>query len=210
MNEQLNNQRLTTLEAALYSAGRPVSVENLKIVVRTKSDKVIHKLIDSLVIRYEARKSALEVTILPENRAVMRLKQKYEIDVKKFTTKPLLTIGPLKTLSYIAYHQPVMQSQVVEDRGSHVYAHLKQMEEMGLIIRERLNPRGNVIETTAYFADYFGFGQDPEKSKIQLHQMFNEIKIHKLDNGEEENTPPELLEQAFTEGPLADSRDRLT
>jgi hypothetical protein len=29
------------LEAALYAAGRPVDMESMKVVVRTKSDKVI-------------------------------------------------------------------------------------------------------------------------------------------------------------------------
>jgi segregation and condensation protein B len=94
------------LEAALYAAGRPVDMESMKVVVRTKSDKVIARLIRELSLRYEARRSALEVKVLPGNRAVMRLKQRYDQSVKRFTTRPLLTSGPLRTLSYVAYHQP--------------------------------------------------------------------------------------------------------
>lgn len=203
-------QRLATLEAALYSAGRPLDIDSLKLVVRTKSDKVILRLIRELSLRYEARRSALEIKVLPEDRAVMRLKQIYDVTVKRFTTRPLLTIGPLKTLSYIAYHQPVQQSQVIEDRGNHVYAHLKQIEEMGLITRERNNRKGTTVETTSYFSDYFGFGQDPQKSKIQLRQMFNQLNIHKLDNGEDKSAASEVLDMAFKDGPLADSGDRLT
>ncbi len=209
MSDPRNMQRLAMLEAALYSAGRPLDMGSLKLVARTKSDKVILRLVRELSIRYEARRSALEVKILPGSRAVMRLKQSYDMTVKKFTTRPLLTIGPLKTLSYIAYHQPVMQSQVIEDRGNHVYAHLRLMEEMGLIMRERLNGRSSIIETTAYFSDYFGFGHDPQKSKIQLRQIFSQMQIHKLDNGDEKDTASEVLDMAFAGGPLADSGDRL-
>lgn len=207
MNNSRNIERLAMLEAALYSAGRPVDIESLKFVVGTKSNNVIQKLIGELAFRYEARYSALEIKILSKKRAVMRLKDVFEITVKRFTNRPLLTSGPLKTLSYIAYHQPVEQVKVVADRGTHVYSHLKMMEEMGLIVRERLNGRGYIIETTPYFADYFGFGHDPMKSRLQLRQMFSTMKIHKLDNGDEGVGVKEILSSAFADGPLADSFD---
>ncbi|MBL7168046.1 SMC-Scp complex subunit ScpB [Candidatus Bathyarchaeota archaeon] len=200
-------ERLSMLEAALYSAGRPVGMENLKAVVRTKSDKVMLSMIRELDVRYKSRRSALEVKALPGNRAVMRLKPEFDATVKRFTNRPLLTSGPLRTLSYIAYHQPVEQVKVVEDRGSHIYSHLRRMEEMGLITRERINGRGYVIETTAYFSEYFGFGHDPMKSKIQLRQMFDELKIDKLDNGNIEETTSDVLADAFSDSPLSDSLD---
>lgn len=199
--------RLAKLEAALYVAGHPIDMDSLKLAVGTKSDKVIRKLLGELSLRYEARKSALEVKALPGERAVMRLKEEFDRKVKRFTNRPLLTTGPLKTLSYVAYHQPVEQVKVVADRGSHVYSHLRMMEEMGLIIRERLNGRGYIIETTSYFADYFGFGQDPLKTRIQLRQMFSTLKIPKLDNGEDVGDSTGILDSAFADGPLADSLD---
>lgn len=207
MNSPRDMERLAMLEAALYSAGRPVDLESLKLAVGTKSDKVILRLIDELALRYEFRRSALEVKALPGKRAVMRLKEVFERTVKRFTNKPLLTRGPLKTLSYIAYHQPVEQIKVVADRGTHVYSHLKMMEEMGLITRERLDGRSYIIETTLYFADYFGFGLDPLKSKLQLRQMFSTMKIHKLENGDEGSVATGMLESPFADGPLVDSLD---
>lgn len=200
-------ERLALLEAALYAAGRPVDIENLKTVIRTRSNKVITRLIEKLARRYEVRGSALEVKAIPEKRAVMRLKPDYSTMVKRFTNRPLLTIGPLRTLSYIAYHQPVEQVKVVTDRGSHVYNHLKLMEEMGLISRERINGRGYVVETTAYFSEYFGFGQDPLKTKLQLRQIFSTLKIHKLNNGNGKGYPPELMNAHLADGALADSEE---
>jgi len=176
-------KRLAVIEAALYAAGRPVTMADLQRVVRTRSEKVVHNLVRKLARRYEARGSALEIKELPGNRVILQLKSEFTKMVKRFNKRPLLTRGPLKTLSYVAYHQPVDQTKVVEDRGSHVYSHLKLMEEMGLITREKAEGRWFIIKTTPYFSDYFGFSHDPLKSRLQLRQMFNMMKITKLDNG---------------------------
>ena len=194
MNKELRQaKRLAMLEATLYAAGRPVDIESLKPVLRTKSDKVVLRLVGELAGRYAARGSALEVKELPGNRVILQLKTKFGKMVRRFTKRPLMTRGPLKTLSYIAYNQPVEQMKVVADRGSHVYAHLRLMEEMGLIIRNRPEGRGVVVNTTPYFADYFGFSHDPMKTKLQLTRIFNTMKITKLDNGDDK------LEDLMTE-----------
>lgn len=205
MNSKIS-EKMAMLEAALYSAGRPVDLQNLKKVIRTTSDKTISNLLRDLAIKYEARRSALEVRLLPGDRAVMRLRDRYDATVKRFTNRPLLSSGPLKTLSYVAYHQPVEQTKVVSDRGSHVYSHLKKMEELGLINRSRYN-NSFMIETTPYFSEYFGFGHDPMKSKIQLREIFNDLQIKRIDNGDKEDASSELLRDAFSDGPLGNSLD---
>jgi segregation and condensation protein B len=85
--------------------------------------------------------------------------------------KPLVSLGPLKTLSYIAYRQPVPQAQVIDMRGHHAYTHLQQLEEQGLIHRERAG-RTRVIRTTEFFADYFGLSHDLRIMKQQLKSIF--------------------------------------
>lgn len=191
-----SNEKIAMLEAALYAAGRPITVTDLMIVIKTKSEKVIKSLLHDLAVKYEVRKSALEVRLLPGDLAVMRLKEQYDETVKQFTNRPLLSSGPLKTLSYIAYHQPVEQTQIITDRGSHVYSHLKKIEEMGLITREKGNG-SCMVETTPYFSEYFGFGHDPMKSKIQLRKIFSELKIKKLENGNNEGTSTSILKNVF-------------
>lgn len=197
--------RLTTLEATLYVAGRPLDISRLMQVIGTKSERIAFKLIDELSARVSERGGALEVKRLPDRRAVLQLKQEYNDMVKQLTNRPLLTIGPLKTLSYIAYHQPVEQSQVLIDRGAHVYPQLRLIEDLGLITRDRVEDRNVIIRTTSFFADYFGFSQNPAKSKLELQQIFSTLKIHQLDNGIE----PRL--DQFSKGAeiLTDSRDGL-
>lgn len=196
------------LEAALYAAGRPVEMESLKRLVRTRSEKVVLKLVRELARRYEARGSALEIKELPGNRIHMHLRTEFSGMVRRFTKRPLLTRGPLKTLSYIAYYQPVEQMKVVADRGSHVYAHLRAIEERGLITRERAEGRGLIVKTTPYFADYFGFSHNPLKSKLQLRRVFSRLKLTKLDNGNGDGGDSQILTQAVAEA-LADAGDGL-
>lgn len=186
-SEKRQTKRLATLEAALYTAGRPVNIDGLKCVVRTRSDKVIRKLVKALAKRYDERGSSLEIKELPGDRIVLRLRTEFAKMMRRFAKRPLLSLGPLKTLSYIAYYQPIEQKKVAEERGSHVYAHLKMMEQMGLIIRER-NPSVRVmVKTTSYFSDYFGFSHDPIKSRLQLRRMFSSLKIDKIDNNDVNN-----------------------
>ena len=203
-------RRICSLEAALYSAGRPIYINDLKSVVGTKSEKVIRKLVESLSERYSTRGGALEVVLHGDGRAAMQLSEEYDDMVKQFSNKPLLTVGPLKTLSYVAFHQPVDQRQVVADRGGHVYGHLRMMESMGLIHRERTEERSYTVTTTPYFGDYFGFSHNPAKSKLQLKQIFRELKITKLENGDVEDVGDLFGELEDMEEELADPGDRLT
>lgn len=178
------DKRLCNLEAALYSAGRPLSLEDLKKVANTRSDNVVSRLIRRLTKRYEKKYGALEIKHVDNERVSLQLKPEFEEMVKHFNNKPLLSTGPLKTLSYIAFHQPVDQKQVIEVRGTHVYSQLRTMENMGLINRDRKEDRSYSITTTPFFSDYFGFSHNPAYTKLQLKQIFKQLKITKLENGE--------------------------
>jgi segregation and condensation protein B len=79
----------------------------------------------------------------------------------------------LKTLSYIAYRQPISQKRVIDVRGQHAYGHIKLLKEMGLIAAER-NGRSMSLRTTDYFADYFGLTQDTATMKKELKRIFGE------------------------------------
>jgi segregation and condensation protein B len=212
--EQLMEHRLHDLEAALYSAGRPLTIDEIKPVLRTRSDNVSKKVISNLRKRYTKRDRALEVVRFKDGRVAMQLKQEYDDFVKQFNNKPLLKLGPLKTLSYVAFHQPVDQRQVIADRGSHVYSHLRMMENMGLIHRERTEDRSYTITTTSFYSDYFGFSHNPERSKLQLKQIFRELKITKMENGAIENLFDGVIDgldelDELEEGSLADTGNRL-
>src|SRR4030067_963864 len=104
-----NRHSLAMLEAALYVAGRPLDLNELCSVLGTRSKKKAKKFATVLKQEYLARNTALEIPELKDQRFVLQLKADFTPLVKKILNRPLLSSGPLKTLSYIAYRQPVSQ-----------------------------------------------------------------------------------------------------
>lgn len=160
-------------EAALYVAGRPLDLNDLCSVLKTRSKKRARRTVDRLIEEYKARNTALEVLELKDERFVLQLKADFTPHVKKFVNRPLLSIGPLKTLSYIAYRQPVSQKRVIDVRGRHAYGHIKALKDMGLVGSER-SGRSMILRTTEYFADYFGLSLDTAAMKKELKHVFEE------------------------------------
>ena len=168
-----NRHSLAMLEAALYVAGRPLDLNELCSVLGTRSKKKAKKFATVLKQEYSARNTALEILELKDERYVLQLKADFTPLVKKFVNRPLLSSGPLKTLSYIAYRQPVSQKRVVDVRGQHAYGHIKLLKDMGLIAAER-SGRSLALRTTDYFADYFGLLHDPSLMKKELKRIFGD------------------------------------
>jgi len=165
---------LALLEAALYVAGRPLDLNELCSVLKTRSKNKARKLAKMLMKEYVSRNTALEILELKDERYVLQLKAEFTPYVKKLVTRPLLSMGPLKTLSYIAYRQPISQKRVVEVRGHHVYGHIRLLKEMGLVVAER-SGRSTVLRTTEYFADYFGLSHDVATMKKELKHVFEDF-----------------------------------
>ena len=176
---------LVLVEAALYVAGHPLDINELCSVLKTRSKARARKVVEKLIQDYLNRDTALEILELKDERFVMQLKSDFTPHVKKFVNRPLLSVGPLKTLSYIAYRQPVAQKRVVDVRGHHAYGHIKELKDMGLIAGER-NGRSMVLRTTEYFADYFGLSQDTSSMKRELKRVFEnfpKVEDPRIENG---------------------------
>jgi segregation and condensation protein B len=164
---------LGLVEAALYVAGRPLDLNELGSILKTRSKNRTKKLAKTLMQEYLRRNMALEILELKDEKYVLQLKVDYTPHVKRLVNRPLLSTGPLKTLSYIAYRQPVSQKRVIDVRGHHAYGHVKMLKEMGLIASER-SGRSWALRTTEYFADYFALSHDTSAMKRELKQFFEE------------------------------------
>lgn len=175
---------LTLLEAALYVAGRPLDLNELCSVIKSRSKNRARKLAKTLMNQYADRTCALEILELKDERYVLQLKAEFTPLVRKLVNRPLLSTGPLKTLSYIAYRQPISQKRVVDVRGHHAYGHIKLLKEMNLVSSER-SGRSMVLRTSEYFADYFGLSQDVTAMKRELKNVFGDFpKQEKSENQE--------------------------
>jgi segregation and condensation protein B len=142
-------------------------------VIGSRSKKKAQRYADTLIKEYATRNTSLEILALRDERYVLQVKPEFTPLIKKLVNRPLLSSGPLKTLSYIAYRQPVSQKRVIDVRGQHAYGHVKMLKEMGLIVAER-SGRSMSLKTTDYFADYFGLTHDASMMKRELKRIFGE------------------------------------
>ena len=180
--------KVALIEAALYVTGKPLDLKTLGSVVEFRSEDKIKELARYLKAKYGSDGSALEVLELSDGRFVMQLKPQYVRHVKRLATRQLLTPGPMKTLSFIAYRQPVTQSYLAKVRGNLSYSHVRQLREIGLISEERLG-RTKVLRTTPNFADYFNLSHEPQAQKKQLERLFDIIKMQRGPKKEQPSNP---------------------
>lgn len=206
MNKKIvskTDKEVAKLEAILYASGRPVEIEKLKSALKTSSRRKVINLVRELAKIYDARGGALTVEELPEEMVALRVRDEYSDVAKAFASRPLLKPGPLKTLSYIAYYEPVELKEVVSRLGGRVQSHLRTLEEMALITREE-SDRGVLLRTTRYFTDYFRSGAEKGDPKQQLRKLFEGLRIPKLENGD--SPQPSVEEEAYNVlGPLPEA-----
>ena len=172
------------IEAALYSAGRPLRIEDIIRASGTESKIKTLELLNEIIKKTKNAFIALEIAILPDGSYVMQLKPEYSSTVKRYASKPVLPNATLKTLSYIAYAQPIASKQLVETRGSGVYAHLKELRQLDYITHQNVG-RLKIYTTTEKFQKYFGIQGDVEDLKSRLFS-----KVRKTaSRGETKNVP---------------------
>ncbi len=140
------------VEAALFSAGRPVSAEDLAQSTGVGLAKVRDHL-QELASDYAARSSAIEVAPVG-GKWTMQIRMEFTDRARGFAP-PELERDLLKTAALVAYHQPLLQSDLGDMIGSKVYEHVQTLAGLNLINKK---PSGRSFEltTTRYFVEFFG------------------------------------------------------
>ena len=158
---------LAKVEAALYASGRPLTVEEIAKVAGTASERKAAAVAREIAKAVNGSMQAVEVVEYAGPKFAMQLKAQYTQTARKFATRPLLSRAALRTLSYIAFFQPISSGELVLRRSSTVYQHLKELEDVGFVVSERQG-RSKAFKTTARFAEYFGLSGDLQTMKRQL------------------------------------------
>ena len=162
------NEATARIEAALYSAGRPLSVEDLIRASGTESRKTTLNLLTKLIQKTKSSFKAIEITNLPDGSYVFQLKPEYSSTIgRKYASRPMLARATQKTLSYIAYEQPISSKQLVEVRGTGVYSHLKDLTQLDFIEHQTVG-RYKIYTTTEKFRKYFGIQGDDDTLRQKL------------------------------------------
>ena len=164
---QNENDVAARLESALYSAGRPLTLEELIKASGTESRQKTTSTLDSIIKKMKNVFKAIEVIILPDGSYVFQLKPEYSSSIRKYASKPLLSRATQKTLSYIALEQPISSKQLLEVRGSGVYGQLKELRQLNFIEHQSVG-RLRIYSTTEKFQKYFGIEGDVTALKQKL------------------------------------------
>ena len=155
------------LESALYSAGRPLTIEELIKATGTESRQKTIAVLESIIKKMKNMFKAIEIVTLPDGSYVFQLKPEYSSSVRKYASKPLLSRATQKTLSYIALEQPISSKQLLEVRGSGVYGQLKELRQLNFIEHQSVG-RLRIYSTTEKFQKYFGIEGDVDILKQKL------------------------------------------
>ncbi len=184
------SEAIARLEAALYSAGRPLTIEELIRASGTESRTKTFLILNNLIKKTKSTFKAIEITTLPDGSYVFQLKPEYSSVIRRYASKPILPNATLKTLSYIAYMQPISSKQLVETRGSGVYAHLKELRQLDFISAQNVG-RLKIFTTTDKFQKYFGIQGDADTLRDKLFK-----KIRKKSGDTSDIIPnPELINE---------------
>ena len=167
MKIQNEDQVAARLESALYSAGRPLTVEELIKASGTESRQKTLAVLDSIIKKMKSAFKAIEIVNLPDGSYVFQIKPEYSSSVRRYASKPLLSRATQKTLSYIALEQPISSKQLLEVRGSGVYTHLKELRQLDFIEHQAVG-RLRIYSTTEKFQKYFGIEGDVNALKQKL------------------------------------------
>ncbi len=167
-----DDEATAKIESALYSAGRPLSIEDLIRASGTESRPKTLALLDSIMKKTKNAFKSIEIVILPDGNYVFQLKPEYSSSIRRYASKPILSKATQKTLSYIAFEQPVSSKQLVEIRGSGVYVHLKELRQLDFIENQNIG-RMKIYSTTEKFQKYFGISGDVN---ILKQRLFKKIR----------------------------------
>ncbi|MFH0970266.1 MAG: SMC-Scp complex subunit ScpB [Candidatus Diapherotrites archaeon] len=146
-------EAVDVMTAALFMSSKAVSPEELGKtagIPLLKTRMYASEMIDS----FNARNTALEI-VEDVGGYRMRVRSPYDEQVSHLAGSGELSPAEMKTLAFIAYKQPLIQSQLVQVRSNTAYEHLQVLVEKGFVSRE---PKGRtfVLRTTKKFSEYFG------------------------------------------------------
>jgi segregation and condensation protein B len=149
----LKEKRL--VESVLFSAGKPISINEIKETTHLSQEK-IKTTLEELIEDYNVtRKKETSMEIIKAGeKFTMQIKKEFT-EQSIMVTKPEIDSNLLKTLTLIAFHQPLKQSNLRRMIGIKAYEHVDELATMNLI-NSKKHGATEMLTTTKLFPEYFG------------------------------------------------------
>ena len=143
----------TKIEAIFYIKGKPLPIEEVVSYLNCEREAVEDALIE-LMNDYAHRDSALEI-VETEAGYSLQLKSDYENLLQELVPAELGK-GALRTLAAVALKNPILQTELIDLRGSSAYQQVAELVQLGFIRkREQADGRSYWLEVTNKFHQYF-------------------------------------------------------
>ncbi|GDY28243.1 MULTISPECIES: SMC-Scp complex subunit ScpB [unclassified Agarivorans] len=150
------------VEAALFVAGRPLSVKELQATVLAEvglARTQVNMILEELVQRYQD--SGIEL-VETASGFQFKARQQYAPHLANLWAEkaPKFSRAMLETLTLIAYRQPITRGEIEAIRGvavsSHIISVLKERHWIRSVGHKEIPGRPTLFATTNNFLDYFG------------------------------------------------------
>jgi segregation and condensation protein B len=172
------------LYAVLFSVGKRTLLSELAKLVKVRDHERVQEIL--LTLRKELEDGASPLALMIDGEEYkLNVQSKFMGLVQKVVKQTELPKSVLETLAVIAYKTPLLQSDLVKIRTNKAYEHLKELEALTYITREK-HGRTKLIRLTQKFYEYF------EISPEELQKKFQEAKVK--EDGEQQTKLEKPLE----------------
>ncbi len=167
-----NEERKAALEAIIYAADEPATIEQLATALGDEK-LAVQSSLDELVASYASEERGIEVRAVAGGYKLYTKPQHHDV-VRRFIKglrPPLrLTMPALETLAVISYKQPVTAPEIQEIRGVNTSGVLKTLLEKRLITtagRKEVIGRPILYRTSKEFLMRFGLSDLQELPSLK-------------------------------------------
>jgi segregation and condensation protein B len=167
-----NEERKAALEAIIYAADEPATIEQLAVAL-DEERLAVQSSLDELVASYATDERGIEIRAVAGGYKLYTKPQHHDV-VRRFIKSlrpPLrLTMPALETLAVISYKQPVTGPEIAEIRGVNTSGVLKTLLDKRLITtagRKEVMGRPILYKTSKEFLMRFGLSDLQELPSLK-------------------------------------------
>src|SRR3989344_5558087 len=161
------------VEAILFAVGKEITPERISSLCSLEVPQV-EAIVEKLCAHYEQTNNSLKI-IKKENGWKLTVRDQYVPLVSSLVSNTELERPLMETLAVIAWRYPIVQSEVVKLRNAKAYDHMKQLEEMGFIAKEK-HARTFKLKLTKKFFEYFDLPSEEAKQAFLKHVSSETLK----------------------------------
>ncbi len=165
------DENLKRIEAVLFAVGKEITSERIASLCSMEVQQV-EEVIQVLINQYTQMNNSLQI-VKKENGWKLTVRDEYVSLVSSLVSSTELERPLMETLAVIAWRYPIVQSEVVKLRNAKAYDHMKQLEEMGFVTKEK-HGRTFKVKLTKKFFEYFDLPSEEAKQAF-LKQVPAEV-----------------------------------